>query len=86
MRKCHTSCPLQLLSVVLRQDTNFFFAVVGTVTIIPVVCASIRVCVCFFFRVYFSTSLAPLIAGNTQNYGTFTECSYKFNLIHFWLA
>ena len=62
---------------------QLLFAVVGTLTIIPVVCVSIRVCV---FHVYFSTSLAPLTAGNTQIYGTFSECSYKLTLIHFWLT
>ena len=46
-RKCHNSCPLQLLSVVLRQETNLLLLLLVLLLLLPLsVLQSARVCVC----------------------------------------
>ena len=44
-RKCHTSCPLQLLSLVLRQETNFFLLLLVLLLLYPL---SVFQSVCVF--------------------------------------
>ena len=61
-RRCHTSCPLQLLSEVLRQETNLFLLLLVLSLLFPLsvlqsVC--VCVCVCVFSCLFFNISRAP---------------------------